>query len=222
MQQRSQAASRCRPADPTQAPSKGAVAQHAGAAKVAGAGAVSQQISPGASQLQASGAVAPQFGDRVDFESDLEESRVEQLHLLAGHLGSLWCAGLKCASGRLWTGSVCARQAVNWTPEARERLSSSEEASHARSIRDLLERFVGSTLGDVKRHSFMLAAGRLTEPPFSAEAMMRLRRKHFIIQRDSLSSFTCLASSCRDWGILTGHSYSRGGVLCYRHGLEPR
>ena len=27
-------------------------------------------------------------------------------------LGSLWCAGSKCASGRLWMGWVCAHQAV--------------------------------------------------------------------------------------------------------------
>ena len=63
-------------------------------------------------------------------------------------------------------GAVCAHQAVG-----RRRC-----VSHARSIRNLLERFVRSTLADAKRHSFMLATGRLTEPPFSTEAMMRLRQ----------------------------------------------
>ena len=112
--------------------------------------------------MQASGAVAPQFGDRVDSESDLEESGVEQL--LIGEpfdpfTSRVWCAGSKCASGRLWTGDCrVVKKPVMSDP----------------SVASLM--VCESFLGILSGISFMLATGRLTAPPFCTEAMMRLRQ----------------------------------------------
>ena len=63
-----------------------------------------------------------------------------------------------------------------WTPAARERLMDAAQTGHARTVRNLLERFVREQLGDVKKFSFMLATGKILSSPFSEEALSGLRK----------------------------------------------
>ena len=114
-----------------------------------------------------------------------------------------------------------------WRPTARGRGITGGREAFVKSLRKLLDDFIRSEIGDVRRAFFMLALGKYEEAPFSEQAMSRLRAAWFGLLEDPASashvepgqpfylealSQTCRAMGDEDWEVLTRaeDNYSRG------------
>ncbi|CAE7380048.1 unnamed protein product, partial [Symbiodinium sp. CCMP2456] len=117
-----------------------------------------------------------------------------------------------------------------WRPAARGRGFPQDTEAFVQSLRNLLDGFIRSEIGDVRRAYFMLALGKYEEAPFSEQAMDRLRSSWFALLEDPASaahrepgqpfflealSQTCRAMGDEDWEVLTRaeDNYARGRRL---------